>query len=169
MTGKKRYIIDLREMRWRKNTNVLNLIWIGNTHVDSWYVYLKKKKNVFYSFPGGLLVRNSPAKTEDTGSIHSPGRSHMLWGNWAMCHNYWTCAAVSIDRNYWIPLTPEPMIRNRRSHHSEKPTHHNHRRAPAHHNWRKARTATETQHSQKINKNKVIKKSGKYLPTFHYT
>ena len=29
------------------------------------------------------VVRNRPANTGDTGSIPSPGRSHMPWSNWA--------------------------------------------------------------------------------------
>ena len=33
-------------------------------------------------FPGGLVVKNSPAKARDMGSISGPGRSHMLRGNW---------------------------------------------------------------------------------------
>ena len=28
-------------------------------------------------FPGGPVVKNSPANSEDTGSIPGPGRSHM--------------------------------------------------------------------------------------------
>ena len=32
-------------------------------------------------FPGGLVVKNSPAKARDMGSISGPGRSHMLRGN----------------------------------------------------------------------------------------
>ena len=32
-------------------------------------------------FPGGPVVKNSPANAEDTGSIPGPGRSHMTWSN----------------------------------------------------------------------------------------
>ena len=31
-------------------------------------------------FPDGPVVKNPPANAGDTGSILSPGRSHMLWG-----------------------------------------------------------------------------------------
>ena len=42
--------------------------------------------------------------------------------------------------NYWSPHTPEPVVRNKRSHHHKKPTHHH---------QRKVCTAAKTQHSQK--------------------
>ena len=32
-------------------------------------------------FPGGPVVKNSPAKAGDMGSIPGPGRSHMPRGN----------------------------------------------------------------------------------------
>ena len=35
---------------------------------------------ILQDFPGGPVVRNSPASTGDTGSIPGPGRSHMPWG-----------------------------------------------------------------------------------------
>ena len=34
-------------------------------------------------FPGGAVVKNLPANAGDTGLSPSPGRSHMLWSNWA--------------------------------------------------------------------------------------
>ena len=33
------------------------------------------------AFPGGPVVKNSPANARDVGSISGPGRSHMLWSN----------------------------------------------------------------------------------------
>ena len=32
-------------------------------------------------FPGGAVVENPPASAGGTGSIPSPGRSHMPWNN----------------------------------------------------------------------------------------
>ena len=32
-------------------------------------------------FPGGLVVKNLPAKAGDMGSIPGQGRFHMLWSN----------------------------------------------------------------------------------------
>ena len=55
-------------------------------------------------------------------------------------HNYWACALEPASHNYWSPrattteahvpqlLKPmrlEPVVRNKRSHHNEKPAHHN--------------------------------------------
>ena len=38
------------------------------------------KKTTNRGFPGGTVVKN-PSNAGDTGSIPSPGRSHMLWSN----------------------------------------------------------------------------------------
>ena len=32
-------------------------------------------------FPGGTVVKNTPANAGDTGSMPGPGRSHMPWSN----------------------------------------------------------------------------------------
>ena len=49
-----------------------------------------------------------------------------------MCHNYWACALEPRNptteptySNYWSLHTPEPMLRDQRSHCDEKPMHHN--------------------------------------------
>ena len=49
-----------------------------------------------------------------------------------MRHNYWACALEPTSHNYWarvpqlLKLTClEPVLRNKRSHHNEKPAHHN--------------------------------------------
>ena len=49
-----------------------------------------------------------------------------------MCHNYWVCPLEPMSHNYWAhmpqllkPTCLEPMIHNKRSHHNEKPAHHN--------------------------------------------
>ena len=84
--------------------------------------------------PGGTVVKNPPFNAGDTGSSPGPGRSHMPWSNKAhvpqllsMCsrahkpqllsHNY--CATTTEARCL------EPMLCNKKSHHNEKPTHHN--------------------------------------------
>ena len=50
----------------------------------------------------------------------------------SMCHNYLACALEPMSHNYWAlvpqllkPTCLEPVLRNKRSHHNEKPTHHN--------------------------------------------
>ena len=49
-----------------------------------------------------------------------------------MCHNYWACAIEPASHNYWVrvpqllkPVCLEPVLRNKRSHHNEKPVHRN--------------------------------------------
>ena len=42
---------------------------------------LHSQKAPILDFPGALMVKNSPANAEDTGSIPVPGRSHMPEGN----------------------------------------------------------------------------------------
>ena len=48
-------------------------------------------------FLGGPVIKNPPANAENTGSIPTLGRFHILQGNWArarkpMSHNYWSPA-----------------------------------------------------------------------------
>ena len=50
----------------------------------------------------------------------------------AVRHNYWACARESSSSNYWAqvlqllkPARLEPVLHNKRSHHNEKPMHHN--------------------------------------------
>ena len=45
-------------------------------------------------------------------------------------HNYWACALEPTGHNYWAhepqllkPTHLEPVLRNKRSHHNEKPGH----------------------------------------------
>ena len=40
-------------------------------------------KDLEEGFPGGAVVENLPANAGDMGSSPGPGRSHMLWSNWA--------------------------------------------------------------------------------------
>ena len=47
-----------------------------------------------------------------------------------MHHNYWACALEPVSHNYWAcvpqllkPVCLEPVLRNKRSHRNEKPTH----------------------------------------------
>ena len=42
-------------------------------------------KGCWLGFPGSSVVKNLPAKAEDTGLIPDLGRSHMQWD---LCHNY---------------------------------------------------------------------------------
>ena len=49
-----------------------------------------------------------------------------------VCHNYWACALEPTSHNYWArvpqllkPMHLEPVLCNKKSHRSEKPTHRN--------------------------------------------
>ena len=62
-------------------------------------------------FPGGAVAKNPPANAGDTGSSPGPGRSHMPWSNKAH------------EPQLPKPVRLEPVLRNKRSHHNEKPAH----------------------------------------------
>ena len=44
-------------------------------------VSLMPLKSILVGFPGGVVVRNLPAKAEDMGLIPGAGRSHVSWSN----------------------------------------------------------------------------------------
>ena len=44
-------------------------------------VFLMKQEYPSWDFPGGSVVENLPVNAGDTGSISSPGRSHMPRSN----------------------------------------------------------------------------------------
>ena len=54
-----------------------------------------------------------------------------------VCHNNWACALEPTSHNYWAcapqllkPARLEPVLRNKRSHHNEKPAHRNKEQHP---------------------------------------
>jgi len=44
-------------------------------------MYLLLEINIPKNYPGGRVIKNPSATAGDTGSIPSPGRFHMPWGN----------------------------------------------------------------------------------------
>ena len=78
------------------------------------------------------MVKNLPARAGDIGSSPGLGRSHMLRSNEARAPQL-----LSLHSGAWEPqlLSPcattteaarlEPVLRNKRSHHNEKPVHRN--------------------------------------------
>ena len=83
------------------------------------------------------MVKNPPANAGDMGSSPGPGRSHMPQSNEARVPQ---------------PLKPaclEPVLRNKRSRRSEKPTHRNEEWPLLAAARESSRAATKTQRSQK--------------------
>ena len=104
------------------------------------FIYIYKYKNIYkkyiycflysgittnslneldWDFPGGAVVKNPPDPT--CRGATKPVR-----------HNYWAHALEPVSHNYWAhmpqllkPMHLEPVLRNKRSHHNEKPSHHN--------------------------------------------
>ena len=76
-------------------------------------------------FPGGAVVKNTPARAGDTGSSPGPGRSHMPRNNWAREPQLLSLHSRAREPQLLKPACLEPELRNKRSHCNEKPTHHN--------------------------------------------
>ena len=113
-----------------ENIKNLSFIWYWNqdrplkTH-DAWIRSPEKNEEerkgvrndsllVWYNvenFSGGAVDKNVPASAGDTGSIPGPGRFHMPPSNWA-------CAPQRL-----MAVCLQPMLCDKRSHHSEKPMH----------------------------------------------
>ena len=65
--------------------------------------------------PEGTMDKNPPANAGDRGSIPSPKWLYMAQSKY---HNYWVCMLQ------WLKfLYLESVLRNKRSHHNETPTH----------------------------------------------
>ena len=68
-------------------------------------------RKYFLGFPGGAVVKNLPCNAGDLGSIPSPERSLVPWGNGGQAQQLRSLPAL--DR----------MLRSKRSHCKEKPEH----------------------------------------------
>ena len=89
---------------------------------------LKKKKKKSYQdrgFPGGAVVENPPVNAEDTGSSPGPGRSHMPRSNEARAPQLLSLHSRAREPQLLKPALLEPVLRNKRRHHNEKPVHRN--------------------------------------------
>ena len=76
-------------------------------------------------FLGGWVVETLTANAGDTGLIPDPGRRCVLRATNLVHYNYQACALEPGSRNPWSPRTLKPKLHDRKSHHNEKPTHHN--------------------------------------------
>ena len=74
-------------------------------------------------FPGGAVVKNPPANAGDTRSSRGPGSSHMPRRNEARVAQLLNLRSRAHEPQLQKPACLEPMLRNKRSHHNEKPTH----------------------------------------------
>ena len=83
-------------------------------------------------FPGGPVVRNPPANAGDTDLI--PGLGTKM-----------PCASEQLSPH---ATTTEPMLPHKRSHHNEKPEHHNKEWSPLVETRESPLAATDTQDSQ---------------------
>ena len=83
----------------------------------------RKFKTACGDFPG-TVVKNPPANAGDMGSSPGPGRSHMLRSNKARAPQLLSLRSRAREPQLLKPKHLEPMLRNKRSHRSEKPVHH---------------------------------------------
>ena len=70
------------------------------------------------------MVKNPSAKAGDMGSTHGPGRSHMPQSNEARAPQLSSLRSRAHEPQLLKPACLEPVLRNKRSHRIEKPTHH---------------------------------------------
>ena len=89
-------------------------------------------KLVRRDFPGGAVVKSLPANAGDMGSSSDLGGSHMPRSNWArapqllsLCSTAREPQLLSLAPQLLKPARLESVLRNKRSHRSEKPKHHN--------------------------------------------
>ena len=76
-----------------------------------------------WGFPGGAVVGSPPASVGEAGFIPGPGISHMLRSNWAHVPKLLSLRSRAHKPQLLKPTCLEPMLRNKRSHHNEKPMH----------------------------------------------
>ena len=69
-----------------------------------------------WGFPGGLVIKNSPANAGDMGSIPNSGKIPHVVGKLSP----WTTATKSTCHSCWSPHALEPVLHNKRSHHNER-------------------------------------------------
>ena len=81
--------------------------------------YIKKK---YSRHPWWLMVKNLPAIVGDTDSIPDWEDPTYHGATKPICRNYWACALEPGRHSCWSPLSLEPVLCNKKSHHHVKPT-----------------------------------------------
>ena len=69
-------------------------------------IHPKHKKRLKEGFPGGTMVKNSPANAEDTGLIPAQEYPTCHRATKCVCHNYWACALEPGSSSYWNLCVP---------------------------------------------------------------
>ena len=73
------------------------------------------------NFPGGAVVKNTPANAGDMGSSPVLGRSYMPQSNKARVPQLLRLHSRAHEPQLLKPARLEPVLHNKRSHHTEKP------------------------------------------------
>ena len=103
----------------------------GGWNYRTWASQPWKKRRM--GFPGGSAIRNPPANAGDTGLI--PWEDPIChWATKAHAPQLLSLCSRARELQLLSPLDAStealvPVLRNKRSHHNEKPTHHNQRGA----------------------------------------
>ena len=134
-------------------------------------MWIKKESGVLLKctlpgFPGGAVLKNLPANAGDTGLSPGPGRSHIPWSNEAHAPQLLSLRSRAREPQLLKPMRLQSVLRNKRSHCNEKPTHHNEGQPPLVATRESPRAATKTQHSQRQKKKKKLKKKMHITLTF---
>lgn len=102
----------------------------------------------------GSVVRNPSAKAGDTVDLWSRKIPHGV-GNQAVSHNYLACALKPGTRTTEAHVPWEPIVCNKRSHHSEKPAHCNCKQPSL--TTREKPVSSKDLAQSKVNKCKILK------------
>ena len=80
---------------------------------------------MFMCFPGGAVVKNPPANAGAQVQALVQKDPTYRGATKPMRHNLWGLRSRAHEPQLLKPARLEPMLRNKRSHCSEKPAHHN--------------------------------------------
>ena len=113
---------------------------------------MKAWKLNIWDFPGGPVVKNSPANSGDTGLIPGPGRFHMPWSSWACAPQLLSPQSRACKLQLLKLVCLKSVLHLKRSYHSEKLVHCNYTIAPTLCNQGKPMCISEDSVQPKINK-----------------
>ena len=124
---------------------------VGTCHVllrsevpSSFSQQVQSKASSPRGVPGGPVVKNPPAKAEDTGSTPGPGRSHRPRSTKPARHNYCACALEPRSHHDWSWRALEPAPRKERRHCGERTEPHSQAQPPPAATRESTHAATET-------------------------